>query len=770
VEHHILEKAVNNKSFLAKFGSDSPVLDLKITSRQIKDEPMPESLVWGTHGFSSGTFSRSVKVNQHIEKGLYLAQSEGKSFQPSPVQGVITNIKHIPNLRGGDPLSAVFLEPDKDQTESKPAFPPLSWQEESVETLRMRLREAGVLNTIPGLKLLSEVLLEKEDRPVILTALNFEPGLASAVATIEERKSELGEALKCMAKLCGPSKIRIAATEETVHEYEALKADSSMEWLPIPAVYPQNVPMRIAQLSGLNDPVFISIETVFTSYDAIGKGCVQDRKIVSILNRRGELLALHRYYIGTKLSDATGMAGLNTKDGDSLIVGGLYSGTAQYSLDGSIDAGTDALMLIHEHELLPWSHDPCVSCGSCNDVCPANLQVSLLTRNCEFGLYENARQLDLNSCIECGLCASACSVRRPLLQMIQLGKEGLLEKAKVRELRKVPEPEVQKPGMFQDPAMALYNQPERLRVGASPFTRAKTSLTQTNYTMLLALLPVVLVSAIAFMSDQYVANQGTSFGVIPSFINETLAFLGIGPKVLTMIGVFGMAALGMGTGVLFEYMSQVLMRQRYEATNGHGALMGLLVVFLMPPAVPPLILMLGVILAVVIGKQIFGGIGSYPIHPAIVGWLIVFISWPHDIHPIGAATLGSSHMATMIALLVMGLLLGLRGVIRLRVPAGVLIGVALFTPVLQSHLDGGIVDQLFSGHVMLAAFFLATDSTCSPINKMAGWLYGLGIGFLIILIRAFGVWPDAIPFAVMLMNILNPLLDRIRPKVRKEAV
>ena len=70
---------------------------------------------------------------------------------------------------------------------------------------------------------------------------------------------------------------------------------------------------------------------------------------------------------------------------------------------------------------------------------------------------------------------------------------------------------------------------------------------------------------------------------------------------------------------------------------------------------------------------------------------------------------------------------------------------------------------------MLCAFFLATDATTSPANRRAMWLYGGSIGFLIVLIRAYGVWPDAVPFAVLLGNILTPLCDRWRPRVKEVA-
>jgi len=103
--------------------------------------------------------------------------------------------------------------------------------------------------------------------------------------------------------------------------------------------------------------------------------------------------------------------------------------------------------------------------------------------------------------------------------------------------------------------------------------------------------------------------------------------------------------------------------------------------------------------------------------------------------------------------------------------------VVVFSLVFQGDLTTGIVgqpasivDQLLTGHVALAAFFLATDSTSSPANKLAKLIYGFGTGFLIVLIRAYGIWPDAVPFAILLMNVMSPLLDRIRRGVKKVVI
>ncbi len=316
-------------------------------------------------------------------------------------------------------------------------------------------------------------------------------------------------------------------------------------------------------------------------------------------------------------------------------------------------------------------------------------------------------------------------------------------------------------------------------VGPGPHWRSKTSVTQMNYAFILALLPAAAIGVIAhgFMTDEmHVLGRATGLEwLLGSIVRE----FGISPGLLASIGAGGVLAMGMGVGVAAEYLIQVLFRQPYHAMNGHGALMGLLVAMFMPVSVPWWTLVIGVFLAILIGKQLYGGIGSYPFHPAMVGWLILLLSWPHHIYPVGMKSIASAHFAVILTTAAGGIALCALGHIRWQIPAavigGVILGSLIFGSVAPEKLGGGslaeiMAAQFISGHVIIAAFFLATDSTSSPTNNLPAWLFGICMGLLIMLIRTYGQWPDAIPFAVLLSNVLNPLLDRIRPKVTEVVI
>lgn len=301
-------------------------------------------------------------------------------------------------------------------------------------------------------------------------------------------------------------------------------------------------------------------------------------------------------------------------------------------------------------------------------------------------------------------------------------------------------------------------------VGAAPHIRPRGSLSRMHHATVLALLPVIVVGAIghAFGTRATALDPADAgIGALDADVSSLTAAMGVDSGPLWLLGILGMVALASGFAVLVEYVTQLAMRTPYRALDGHAALMGVLLALLLPPTVPVWVLLVGVAITVFLGKQVFGGIGSYPMHPAVVGWLVLVLSWPNHVYPVGIASVAGGTTAAVVLTAVGGLFLWARGVIRPQISLGVLAGVAVFALLFGGRLDGGFSDQFLKGHVFLAAFFLATDPTSSPANQRAMWLYGFGTGFLIVLIRAFGVWADAVPFAVILMNTVTPLLDRL---------
>ncbi len=268
-----------------------------------------------------------------------------------------------------------------------------------------------------------------------------------------------------------------------------------------------------------------------------------------------------------------------------------------------------------------------------------------------------------------------------------------------------------------------------LTVGPPPHRKIGASTVASHYAMALALLPAVAAAVVLH---------------------------GLNAVLILALAVF--------SSVAAEALAQHFMRQPIYALDGHAVVMGLVFGLLMPPSVPFWIIIIGAALASVVAKQIFGGLGCYPFHPAMIGYLMVLLSWPLHLQPVGGVTLGTACPYAMAA---GGLLLVLLGLVNRIVPiaflAGVFIGGLIFHAVYpETTLTA--VEQLLTGNVMLGAFFLVTDETTSPANLLSKILFGLMAGVLVVLIRVYGIWMEVVPFAVLLGNMAAPMFDRIRPK------
>ncbi|MBN2077874.1 MAG: RnfABCDGE type electron transport complex subunit D [Spirochaetes bacterium] len=282
------------------------------------------------------------------------------------------------------------------------------------------------------------------------------------------------------------------------------------------------------------------------------------------------------------------------------------------------------------------------------------------------------------------------------------------------------------------------------------------------------------------------------------------------PAMVYAIVLYGMhaarvMALAASTAMATEALVRAFFRQPATLHDGSALLTGLLLALLLPPGVPWWLVVTGSFLAILVGREIFGGRGGNPFNPVLVGWAALRISWGDYLnlnfamvnyplgfsfeYPLGvlkkagaAGTevfpyldlllgrqAGGMGAAAVGLILAGGLFLIIRGVISWRIPVAFLAGVA-GTAALFRFVGGGAfaapMFHILAGNVMIGAFFLATDYSSSPVNRTARVIYGFGCGFLTVLFRAWSIYPDGVVFAILIMNIVNPLLDRIKPAVR----
>ena len=259
-------------------------------------------------------------------------------------------------------------------------------------------------------------------------------------------------------------------------------------------------------------------------------------------------------------------------------------------------------------------------------------------------------------------------------------------------------------------------------------------------------------------------------------------------------GVLANIAIAVVAGVVVE-AAWVWARSRSldAVKDGSTPVTCALIALCVPPGLHPGILLVAVVIAVIVAKQLYGGLGRNLFNPAMAGYAAVLVAYPQAFASWDAATGATALDAFRFregatvdeiwaapafgllgargfeivggAALAGGLYLCAVRIANWRFPVAVLgtlgICAALGYDNGSSSSLGSPLFHWFSGGTMLAAFFIATDPVTAPSVPAAQWIFGIGIGVAIFVIRAFGGYPDGIAFAVLLGNLAAPALDRL---------
>ena len=280
--------------------------------------------------------------------------------------------------------------------------------------------------------------------------------------------------------------------------------------------------------------------------------------------------------------------------------------------------------------------------------------------------------------------------------------------------------------------------------------------------------------------------------------------LALAPAWIASIYIFGLRALLLtvvcvAASVLFEYAYNAITHKKQTVGDLSAALTGLLIAFNVPANFPLWQAIIGCLFAIVVVKQLFGGIGKNFSNPAITARIFLFISfsanmstWPvtrlaeatdaltgptplalyaegsQDQIP-GLLQLflgfhgGSTGEVCALALLIGGIYLIVRKVISPVIPCAFIGTVFVFGLLATGSLHWALFHVL-SGGVMLGAFFMATDYVTSPKLPLGQLVFGIGCGIITMCIRLFGSYPEGVSFSILLMNLCTPLLNNLSYK------
>ena len=255
--------------------------------------------------------------------------------------------------------------------------------------------------------------------------------------------------------------------------------------------------------------------------------------------------------------------------------------------------------------------------------------------------------------------------------------------------------------------------------------------------------------------------------------------------------------------VFFEWAYRKLMHKSCTIHDLSAAVTGILLGLSVPPSIPLWVPVFGAFFAIVVVKQLYGGIGKNFLNPALAGRCFLF-SWPvlmttwmeplsygngffklNQLDAVTGATplaymaqgqlptasladvalgfhAGSIGEVSAVALILGGAYLLYRGVINLRIPGSYILTVAVLTFVFPQGNPRFVwmAYQLLSGGLMIGAMFMANDYATSPTTKKGQIIYGVGCGALTVFIRYFGSYAEGVSFAILIMNVCTWLIDK----------
>ncbi len=294
------------------------------------------------------------------------------------------------------------------------------------------------------------------------------------------------------------------------------------------------------------------------------------------------------------------------------------------------------------------------------------------------------------------------------------------------------------------------------------------------------------------------------------------------PALLGSIYFFGFRALlvtlvSMAACVFFEWAWCKLTKRNCKAYDMSAMVTGMLIAFVCPVTIPYWCIIIGDFFAIIVVKQLFGGIGKNFVNPALAARAFLF-SWPAIMNTwvkpgfenaaglwstvdivTGATPMSAMHQGALPESSLMDMFLGniggslgetsalllligfgyllLRKVISARIPVAFIGTVALLTFLFPQGNDRvtWMASQLLSGGLMLGAIFMATDYVTSPVTKLGQIIFGIGCGVITVVIRYFGGYPEGVSYAILVMNCCVVLLDKLGRPVKfgapkKEAV
>jgi electron transport complex protein RnfC len=367
--------------------------------------------------------SANLKPGTRVKTGQLLTWDD----QPGPavvssVTGTISSVSsHLGNY--GHKFTAIAITPEaRDE-----------WDDQFSQACgQMDLKTlVDYLASAPGAPPLEK--LGQTDKPihtVVIYGGDTDLLVDTSLYVLKSRIEEINKGAQVLKEIAGVEKVILAVPGESFQNFDG---HLELEVKAVPNDYPYGQPLMIyyqlfdrilAQGQTFEDQgvIFMRAEAAASIGTAILHAQRPVEKLLTVLDKKGNKRVV-KARIGTPIGDILKMAGITLNDRDRMISGGPMTGTAIYSDALPVMPDTDAIMVQDSSQIILTSDYPCINCGECVRICPANVGVNVLVRFLEAEQYQDGADLyDLYSCVECGLCSFVCTSRIPILQYIKLAK------------------------------------------------------------------------------------------------------------------------------------------------------------------------------------------------------------------------------------------------------------------------------------------------------------------------------------------------------------
>ena len=402
--------------------------------------PLPPQLVVPLRQHAGRAALPCVQPGQAVLRGEPVGRAaEGVSATVhAPSSGLVRAIETRALVDGAGPC--VVIEPDgRDEWQR---LPRLSWREAAPDALRERIREAGVVG-LGGAAFPSAVKLAAPVAHLIVNGAECEPYIACDEGLLRERAADVVHGAALLARIVGATQITIAVEDRMRDARAALDAALRDAGLPqvtivdVPTIYPEGGERQLTRVltgrevpaGGLPRDIGVLCQNVATAYAAwraVEHGEPLTSRIVCVTGAGVHAPRNLEARLGTPLGFLVDAAGGYTAAAARLVAGGPMMGTALPHDAIPLAKGMNAVLVLGAGDVAARAPElPCIRCGECSRVCPAQLMPQELHAAIAADDLPAAQALRLDACIECGCCDYACPSQIPLVESYRRAKSAL---------------------------------------------------------------------------------------------------------------------------------------------------------------------------------------------------------------------------------------------------------------------------------------------------------------------------------------------------------